>query len=93
MAAILDADGTLDLKQLAAGLRKVLPSYARPQFLRLLTKVNMTGTFKLQKMDLQKDGFRPDETTDAVFYLAANGEYERLTADLYEKICGGQLRL
>lgn len=94
MAAILDTDGTLDLVALAAGLRRVLPSYARPQFVRLLTKVDMTGTFKLKKVDLQKDGFRPSATApDAVYYLTARGEYERLTDAVFEQIGRGEVRL
>lgn len=93
MAAILDTDGTLDLTALAAGLRRVLPSYARPQFVRRLTKVDMTGTFKLKKVDLQKDGFRPSAIPDAVYYLTARGEYERLTDELCAQIERGEVRL
>lgn len=93
MAAILDPTGSLDLTQLAAGLCRVLPSYARPQFVRLLTKVDMTGTFKLKKVDLQKDGYRPSAIEDAVFYMTARGAYERLTEEVYEKICSGEVRL
>lgn len=93
MAAILDPTGSLDLAKLATGLCRVLPSYARPQFVRLLTKVDMTGTFKLKKMDLLKDGFRPSAIEDAVFYMSPRGAYERLTDEVYEQICRGEVRL
>lgn len=43
MAAILDPEESLDLKSLAEGVRKVLPSYARPIFIRMLNKLDMTG--------------------------------------------------
>jgi len=43
MAAIADKDSTLDMKALAEGVRKALPSYARPQIVRLLREVEMTG--------------------------------------------------
>lgn len=43
MAAILDKDDSLDLTSLAEGLRKHLPSYARPLFIRALNYVEMTG--------------------------------------------------
>lgn len=43
MAAILDKDATLNLSKFAEGVKKVLPSYARPQFLRILRQLEMTG--------------------------------------------------
>lgn len=43
MAAIVDKDNTLDLTRLAEGLRKELPVYARPLFVRAVTDVEMTG--------------------------------------------------
>ncbi|GAB0086550.1 long-chain fatty acid transport protein 4 [Sergentomyia squamirostris] len=92
MAAILDADHKVDLQALADGLRKALPSYARPLFVRLLTKVDMTGTYKLKKLDLQNDGFNPDTITDRLYYLTPKGQYEPLTADVYGKICSGEIR-
>lgn len=46
MAAILDQDDTLNLTTLADGVKKALPAYARPQFIRILRKVDMTGRIK-----------------------------------------------
>lgn len=43
MAAINDPDNRLNLTTLAAGLAKSLPSYARPLFIRVLEKIDMTG--------------------------------------------------
>lgn len=92
MAAILDAEKAVDLTDLANGLKKVLPSYARPQFVRLLTKVDMTGTFKLKKLDLQKEGFDPNKIDDKLYYLTAKGTYSNLDRTVYEQICRGELR-
>uniref|UniRef100_A0A1B0EYX6 long-chain-fatty-acid--CoA ligase n=1 Tax=Phlebotomus papatasi TaxID=29031 RepID=A0A1B0EYX6_PHLPP len=92
MAAILDPERTVDLKALADGLRKALPTYARPLFVRLLVKVDMTGTFKLKKLDLQNEGFNPEIVTDPLYYLTSKGQYEELTMDAYAKICSGEIR-
>lgn len=92
MAAILDVDQTIDLEELAAGLKSVLPTYARPQFVRLLSKLDMTGTFKLKKLDLQKEGFDPTKIGDSLYYMAANGKYSKLDAAAYEQILNGALR-
>jgi solute carrier family 27 fatty acid transporter 1/4 len=48
MAAIVDHDGSLNLAKLADGLKKALPLYARPLFIRIVRKVDMTGEHELQ---------------------------------------------
>jgi solute carrier family 27 fatty acid transporter 1/4 len=45
MAAIVDQDDTLNITGLADGVKKALPSYARPQFIRILRKVDLTGMY------------------------------------------------
>lgn len=92
MVAILDAENSVDLQALADGVKKVLPTYARPQFVRLLTKVDMTGTFKLKKLDLQKDGFDPNNIADSLFYLSSKGMYEKLDQNIYNQIVTGAIR-
>lgn len=92
MAAILDVDQSVDLDELATGLKNVLPAYARPLFIRLLSKIDMTGTFKLKKLDLQKEGFDPSRIGDSLFYMSANGKYSKLDEAAYEQIMNGALR-
>lgn len=92
MAAILDADKTVDLDAVGDGVKKVLPAYARPQFIRLLSSVDMTGTFKLKKLDLQKEGYDPTQINDRLFYLSTNGTYNELTKTIYDQIINGGVR-
>ncbi|XP_039279546.1 long-chain fatty acid transport protein 4-like [Nilaparvata lugens] len=92
MAAIADASGQVDLAALAEGLDKELPAYARPLFVRLLHAVEMTGTFKMKKGDLQKDGFDPAKVTDKLFYRKGS-TYIPLTLDVFPKIVSGEERL
>eukprot|EP00808_Paulinella_micropora_P004286 g17057.t1 len=49
----------MDWAKFAATVSKSLPSYAMPLFLRLLPKIQTTGTFKHQKADLVKQGIDP----------------------------------
>lgn len=49
MAAIYDENGTVDLNKLAADIREQLPAYARPQFIRILTKIDLTGIKHLHR--------------------------------------------
>ncbi|XP_071450747.1 long-chain fatty acid transport protein 4-like isoform X2 [Hetaerina americana] len=93
MVAILDKENTLDLAVLHAGIQKTLPAYARPIFIRVLTELDMTGTYKLKKVDLQRDGFDPSIITDKLYYQTASSGYELLTQDIYDQIQTGKVRL
>ncbi|KAL1500891.1 hypothetical protein ABEB36_006311 [Hypothenemus hampei] len=94
MAAIYDPEKTVDLNNaLLEGLKRALPAYARPIFIRILTKLDLTGTYKLKKNDLQKDGFDPSKTSDNLYYLSSNGEYAPVTYEVYQKINSGDIRI
>jgi fatty-acyl-CoA synthase len=44
-----------------------LPSYAAPVYLRLVGQADVTTTFKLRKVDLQRDGYDPARVTDPLY--------------------------
>jgi len=92
MAAIVDTDNTLDLAAFVKGVQANLPSYACPLFVRVLSQLEMTGTFKLKKQDLQVEGFNPRRIKDQLYFLLG-GQYVPLTEKLYEDIINGSLRL
>ncbi|XP_017886848.1 long-chain fatty acid transport protein 4-like [Ceratina calcarata] len=89
MAAIVDPDSHLDFKALAEGLEKALPAYARPIFLRIVKELEMTGTFKLKKINLQKEGFDPSKIQDKMYFLSGNKEYIEITPEVYQEIISG----
>lgn len=93
MAAILDIDNTMNIEALSEGVKKALPSYARPMFVRRLIQVEMTGTYKLKKLELQKEGFDPNVISDKLYYLSSKGCYEDLTPELYKDIAQGKIRM
>lgn len=52
------------------------------------------GTFKLKKVDLQKEGFDPSRIKDPLYYLDKKlNAYVTLDVDAYERICNGQIRM
>jgi fatty-acyl-CoA synthase len=55
MAAITTA-GDFELAALVAHLRRSLPAYARPLYVRLCPALDMTSTFKLTKNRLMNEG-------------------------------------
>ncbi|KAG7160226.1 Long-chain fatty acid transport protein 1-like [Homarus americanus] len=94
MAAIVDPEDELNLKAFTEGLTKSLPHYARPLFLRILKEIDVTGTFKLKKLALQKEGFNPSTIKDKLFYLDNKlGGYVELTDNLFNKIDSGRAGL
>ena len=60
MAAIVEPTDGLDLNSFLSAIQKQLPSYARPLFLRLVARLDITGTFKMKKIAMQKEGFNPN---------------------------------
>jgi len=93
MAVIVDELHQADLKKLYQELQKSLPVYARPVFLRYVEKLEMTGTFKLKKVDYQKEGFNPNVIKDKLYYLDSKlGQYSLLDKQAYENINSGQIR-
>ncbi|XP_059059276.1 long-chain fatty acid transport protein 4-like isoform X2 [Achroia grisella] len=94
MCGIVEPSGELDLEQLAKDMAKDLPKYARPIFIRVMTTVDMTGTFKMRKVDLLKEGYNPALVKDKLFYLdPATNKYLPLGQAEYDKIVAGQIRL
>ncbi|MFN6546117.1 long-chain-acyl-CoA synthetase FadD6 [Mycolicibacterium nivoides] len=71
MAAVQLKDGKeFDGKELAAAFYGHLPSYAVPLFVRVVTELAHTSTFKSQKVDLRKQGYGSD-IKDPLYVLAS----------------------
>ncbi|EDW60625.2 long-chain fatty acid transport protein 1 isoform X1 [Drosophila virilis] len=92
MAAIYDPTREVNVSKLGAELATALPSYARPIFLRFLRRIDLTGTFKLRKVELQQQGFNPAAIEDELYYAQPNGSYAPLTQSIYEQIQRNELR-
>lgn len=94
MAAVVDPDSKISFETLARSLKQLLPSYAIPVFLRIVHKVEVTGTFKLQKSTLKKEGFDIGIIEDKLFYFDPKAiMYFALDESKYEKIIRGEIRL
>jgi len=69
---------------------QALPRYAAPLFVRLLAEQEMTGTFKIRKVDLQREGFDPSVIADALFLRDDKaGAYVPLTREIADEIARG----
>jgi hypothetical protein len=63
-------------------------------FLRILTSLEATGTFKPRKQDLVASGFDPALVKDPLYFDDARSQrYVPLDAALYAAIAAGQVRV
>ncbi|XP_034828224.1 long-chain fatty acid transport protein 4-like [Maniola hyperantus] len=92
MAAVAVSADALDLMALSRALDHSLPSYARPLFLRLMSDIDITSTFKLKKRQYQKEGFDPDVIKDPLFFRSG-ADFTPLTTQLFNDICNGRYKL
>jgi len=93
MAALV-SECELDLSGLRAHLATCLPAYARPVFLRIRNKVDLTGTFKYSKTEMVRQGYDPEASGDALYFESAeDAAFVPLGKNLYTRIQSGEFRL
>jgi fatty-acyl-CoA synthase len=92
MAALV-VNAEFDLEAFRLEVRARLPPYARPVFLRLLSAIESTGTFKPRKVELASAGYDPAQVSDPLFFddPRANA-YVPLDTALYAAIVAGRIR-
>ena len=87
MAAIAVANG-FDIGALYAHLRTVLPDYAIPLFIRIRPTLETTGTYKLVKNSLAREGYACTACTDALYRLDARSHaYIVISKDVPAESC------
>lgn len=92
MAAIVLRDNSvpLDLDAFSRHVTRELPHFARPVFLRIQSEMDTTGTFKMVKGDLRKQGYDLEQVSDPVYVMKPGSErYEPLDAKFLARIKAG----
>ncbi len=93
MADIVSA-GAIDLDAFRQHLVTRLPDYARPVFLRIRPKIEVTSTFKPKKRELARQGFDPALSAEPIYFNDGTAKaFVALDAALYQSIAAGQVRL
>lgn len=94
VALVLKEDKKFNPYEFKQTVDSNLPPYARPLFVRLRKKMDTTGTLKIKKVDLQKEGFDPSIVEDPLFFrYPSNDEYIELTEQLFQEIKSGKLEI
>jgi acyl-CoA synthetase (AMP-forming)/AMP-acid ligase II len=74
-------------------LKKNLPKYAIPKFIRFLSELSTTGTFKIQKSEMKNDGYDISKTSDLIYILIPGEEgYTLLAEKVYSIITNKKYR-
>ncbi|CAN9132707.1 unnamed protein product [Alternaria alternata] len=83
------------LQELAQHVKKELPAFAVPVWIRVTREMQLTGTNKQQKVELQKEGIDPQvmEEKGDVLYWLRDGTYRRFTVEDLKSIEGGNVKL
>uniref|UniRef100_F6U4H3 Very long-chain fatty acid transport protein n=1 Tax=Ciona intestinalis TaxID=7719 RepID=F6U4H3_CIOIN len=94
VTVVLESD-ELDCEALYKHVEHALPSYARPMFVRVQPELEVTGTFKQRKVNLQKEGFDLEKVSgDKLFYMNIQAKtYSPITPEIQKKIETGEIRL
>ncbi|KAM7393449.1 hypothetical protein PAMA_008208 [Pampus argenteus] len=91
---VLKQDHNLNGSKLYSHLVKTLPAYAWLWFLRIQTSLDVTETFKQQKLKLVQEGFNPANIQDPLYFLdISQKDYILLTVSLYQDIVSGKINL
>jgi hypothetical protein len=88
MAAIVQSQSKpIDLSQLLLFMKKSLPSYALPHFIRLIQEMTYTGTMKINKVELKREGYDINIIEDPIYYLnSGQSEFRKLDTKIYQDI-------
>ena len=85
LSLILDPNEETNLKKLSEEIGRKLPKYAQPLFVRLTRSLELTGTYKIIKRNLQNEGYNVNALQgDPIFFKGPKDKmYSPFTSDDY----------
>ncbi|NWW75219.1 S27A6 protein, partial [Climacteris rufus] len=93
-AIVLKRDRDFNGEKLYKHVMEFLPSYAQPRFVRIMDVMQITATFKHQKVHLVNEGFNPEIISEPLYFMHELAQsYIPLTREIYQKVLSGEIRL
>ncbi len=94
VSIILGNENPLDLNQFYQFLSENLPKYSIPIFLRVKDNLDFTGTHKLRKVNLKKQGFDINKIQDRIYFWdSTSNNFILLDREKYQNLTNGTLKL
>ncbi len=91
---MVDSKKNLNLNLFKREIDKCLPKYAQPIFIRLVKEIELTGTFRMKKVLLQKEGYNPFDIKDPLYFLdVSSNSFIPFTTHLYQQLLDGKAKL
>jgi hypothetical protein len=81
-------DERFSIEDFSAFVMRELPGYMRPYFVRLQNEMQITVTFKHQKVGYRREGFDPSKVSDSLYFLDSD-HYIPLDADVFTSLQDG----
>jgi citronellyl-CoA synthetase len=82
----------IDFAGLYEFMKKEMPPFAIPLFLRISDTTNTTSTMKYLKGPLKTEGYDCDKTSDSIYFLMPDKVYTKITPEIRDNINKGQYR-
>ena len=93
MISIVCEDKTFDTDSFSKFISENLPKYTIPIFIRIKDELEFTGTHKLRKVNLRKQGFDVDKIKDRIyFWNSKSSKYELFDTEQYQNVINGKLK-
>ena len=93
VALTLAGEEEFDSRAFYAHVVSSLPAYAMPVFVRIQREAEVTGTFKLRKVELQQEGYDPAKVREPLWVRDDGAKtYIPIDAECFQKIQSGWLR-
>ena len=89
MASIISTEDcqNFDFDGLLSILKTNLPPYSIPKFIRFLSELSTTSTFKIRKSSMKEEGYDINKLTDPIYILLPDSkEYIPLSEIIYKNI-------
>jgi fatty-acyl-CoA synthase len=93
-ALVLGGSDEFDPRAFYAHAVTALPAYAMPVFVRLQREADVTGTFKLRKVELQEEGYDLQKVSDPLFVRDDGARaYVPFDAETQQRLSEGRLKV
>ena len=95
MAAIkLDPNMGFKPDEISRFVTEVLPKYSIPIFIRIRQQLELTGSKKIRKSNLRKEGFNLNEITEPMYFWDSKiSKYIEFNQAKYQEIVNGKIHI
>jgi acyl-CoA synthetase (AMP-forming)/AMP-acid ligase II len=90
----LSDENSFDVNQFSRFVQQSFPKYSIPIFLRIINELEFTGTHKLRKINLRKQGYDINTLKDQIYvWDSLSNNYKLFDHDQYQNLMNGRIKL